>query len=49
MLQDREAARRTEIEFINGAVIREGDRLNVDTSANQMLTWLVRMIEERTV
>ena len=48
MLQDREAGRRTEIEFINGAVIREGDRLNVDTSANQMLTWLVRMIEERT-
>jgi 2-dehydropantoate 2-reductase len=48
MLQDREAGRRTEIEFINGAVIREGAKVQVDTPANQMLASLVRLIEQRT-
>lgn len=45
MLQDREARRPTEIDFINGAVVREGLRLGVDTTANGILTDLVKLAE----
>lgn len=45
MLQDREAGRATEIEFINGAVAREGARLGVETPVNDLLASIVRLIE----
>lgn len=45
MLQDVLNRRRTEIEFINGAVVREGRAAGVDTPVNATLTALVRTIE----
>lgn len=45
MLQDREAGRQTEIEFINGAVVREGVRHGIATPVAATLTDLVRLIE----
>ena len=46
MLQDVERGRPTEIEAINGAVVREGRRLNVPTPYNQALLLLVKAREE---
>jgi 2-dehydropantoate 2-reductase len=43
MLQDMERGRPTEIEAINGAVVREGARLGVPTPYNQALLSLVRL------
>lgn len=47
MLQDVERGRRTEIDAINGAVVREGERVGVPTPYNQALTLLVQAIESR--
>lgn len=44
MLQDREQGRPTEIESINGAVVRQGGRLGVATPVNSTLADLVRLI-----
>jgi len=41
MGQDVDARRSTEIEFINGAVVREGERIGVPTPVNRTLTRLV--------
>ncbi|MGN6094885.1 MAG: ketopantoate reductase family protein [Bosea sp. (in: a-proteobacteria)] len=45
MLQSLENGRRTEIDFINGAVLREGRRAGVPTPVNAALVALVRAIE----
>jgi 2-dehydropantoate 2-reductase len=45
MLQDREARRATEIDFINGAVIREGERLGIPTPAHAIVYDLVKFAE----
>jgi 2-dehydropantoate 2-reductase len=45
MLTDVIRAAPTEIEFINGAIVREGQQLGLDTPVNQMLVWLVKAIE----
>jgi 2-dehydropantoate 2-reductase len=45
MLQDVLSQRRTEIDSINGAVVREGLRLGIPTPVNETLTRLVRTIE----
>ena len=42
MLQDVTRKKRTEIDFINGAVVREGKRLGFKTPVNEMLVRLVR-------
>ncbi len=42
MLQDIQNGKRTEIEAINGAVVRLGDELGVPTPVNRWLTALVR-------
>jgi len=42
MLQDCSKGNRTEIDFINGAVVREGEKLGVATPVNSVLTLLVR-------
>lgn len=47
MVQDLERGRRTEIEAINGAVWRRGDRHGMATPYNETLTRLVRHREHR--
>jgi 2-dehydropantoate 2-reductase len=49
MLQDIEAGRATEIEFIKGAVGREGERLGVPTPVTNTLSDLVRLIEAKAI
>ena len=46
MRQDIERGRPTEIDMINGAVVREGAALGVPTPVNQMLTLLVKALEK---
>jgi 2-dehydropantoate 2-reductase len=46
MLQDVLKGRRTEIEMINGAIVREGERLGIPTPVNRTLTYLVQGIQE---
>lgn len=48
MLQDRMAGRRTEIDALNGAVVRIGDRLGVPTPANRIVADLIRLTEDST-
>ena len=43
MLQDVAAHRRTEIEFINGAIVHEGRRLGIPTPVNEVLSLLVEI------
>jgi 2-dehydropantoate 2-reductase len=45
MLQDIFAGRRTEIDFINGAIAREGDRLGIPTPVNNTLALLMKSLE----
>ncbi|MGH0037269.1 MAG: ketopantoate reductase family protein [Myxococcota bacterium] len=47
MLQDLRAGRRTEIEFLSGAIVRIGVRRGVETPVNTALRDLVLAIEER--
>ena len=46
MLQDVLKNRRTEISFINGAIVQEGKRLGIPTPVNAVLTSVVSVIEE---
>jgi 2-dehydropantoate 2-reductase len=46
MLQDILKHRKTEIEFINGAVVREGKKAGIPTPVNATLTGLVTALEE---
>jgi 2-dehydropantoate 2-reductase len=41
MLQDVRRGKQTEIEFINGAIVREGERLEIPTPLNRLLTELI--------
>lgn len=45
MAQDVMTRRRTEIEALNGAVVREGARARVPTPVNDTITRLVRILE----
>ena len=45
MLQDVEAGRQTEIDFLNGAIVAVGERHGVDTPLNRTLTALVKGLE----
>ena len=45
MLQDVLNKKRTEIDFINGAIVRQGKSLGIPTPVNEVLTRLVRTIE----
>ncbi len=42
MLQDVEAGRETEIDFLNGAIVAFGDRYGVDAPLNRTLTQLIK-------
>ncbi|PWU18976.1 MAG: 2-dehydropantoate 2-reductase [Candidatus Rokuibacteriota bacterium] len=46
MLQDVEAGRETEIDFLNGAVVAFGERYGVDAPLNRALTALVKGLEK---
>lgn len=46
MLQDVLNKKETEIDFINGAIVMEGEMLGIPTPANRTLTYLVKAIEE---
>jgi 2-dehydropantoate 2-reductase len=45
MGQDMEKGRRTEIEFLNGLIVREGEKLGLSCRANAVLTDLVKRVE----
>jgi 2-dehydropantoate 2-reductase len=45
MGQDMQKGRRTEIEFLNGFIVREGEKVGVATKANAVLTDLVLRVE----
>ena len=46
MLQDVLKERVTEVDFINGAIVREGNRLGIPTPVNRSLTLLIQAIQE---
>jgi 2-dehydropantoate 2-reductase len=46
MGQDMQKGRRTEIEFLNGFVVREGEKLGLPCRANAVLTDLVKRVEK---
>jgi 2-dehydropantoate 2-reductase len=46
MGQDFDYKRRTEIDAINGAVVREAERLGIPVPYNQMITNLIKVIEK---
>ena len=47
MLQHVEQGKRTEIDALNGAIVRLGQRLGVPTPYNEALVWLTRAVEQR--
>jgi 2-dehydropantoate 2-reductase len=47
MLQDLERGRKTEIDAINGSIVREGKRLGVPTPVNEVMMMLVKIQEEK--
>lgn len=47
MLQDIERGGRTEIDFINGAVAREGEKAGVPTPCNRFVTLLIKALEDK--
>ena len=47
MLQDLERGRRTEIDAINGSIVRQGRRLGVPTPVNEVMVALVKLQEEK--
>lgn len=48
MLQDFDNNRVTEIDFINGAIVREAEKLAIDVPVNRTITRLVKTIEGNT-
>lgn len=47
MLQSLEKGSKTEIDFINGAVVREGERVGIPTPVNRALVACIKGIERR--
>ncbi len=45
MLQDVESGRKTEVETLNLAIVREGERLGVETPANRVIANIIRSLE----
>jgi ketopantoate reductase len=42
---DLERGNKTEVDYINGAIVREGDRVGFDTPVNRMVVKMVKEIE----
>jgi 2-dehydropantoate 2-reductase len=49
MGQDMQKGRRTEIEFLNGFVVREGEKVGFSCSANAVLTDIVKRVERNAL
>ena len=49
MLQHMESGRRTEIEALNGAIVREGRSLGVATPFNEAVTWIVEGMQAQRI
>jgi 2-dehydropantoate 2-reductase len=49
MLQDIENGKRTEIDYINGAIVSEGSKYHIPTPYNRILTVLVKALEIQRV
>ena len=47
MLQQIEASRETEVDALNGAVVREGAALGIPTPYNQAITWMVKSLQDK--
>ena len=45
MGQDMVKGRRTEIDFLNGLIVRKGNEAGIRASANQALTDIVKRVE----
>ncbi len=45
MLQDVLKKKHTEVDYINGAIVSEGQKLGIETPVNQSLTYLVKTLE----
>ncbi len=45
MLQDIEKGKRTEIDYINGAIVKKGEELGVKCTVNEVLWRLVKGVE----
>ena len=45
MGQDMQKGRRTEIEFLNGFVVREGEKVGLHARANERLVDIVKQVE----
>jgi 2-dehydropantoate 2-reductase len=46
MWQDIEKGRKTEVDFVNGYVVRKGKEVGLKTPANEMVTKIIKEIEE---
>jgi 2-dehydropantoate 2-reductase len=46
MWQDIEKGRKTEVDFVNGYVMRKGKQVGVKTPANELVTAVIKQIEE---
>jgi 2-dehydropantoate 2-reductase len=46
MLRDVERGRRTEIDFINGHIVREGNKVGIDTKLNAHLCAMIKALDE---
>jgi 2-dehydropantoate 2-reductase len=46
MLQDFDRGSFTEIDFINNAIVREGEKLGIDTPCNRQISELVKTMEQ---
>ena len=45
MLQDFDRKRQSEIDFINGAIVREAEALGLEVPANRTVTRLIRTLD----
>ena len=46
MGQDMQKGRRTEIEFLNGLIVREGEKVGIACRANAVLAEIVKRVEK---
>ncbi len=46
MLQDFDRGSRSEIDFINYAIVKEGEKLGIDTPVNRTVSYLVRTLDK---
>ena len=45
--QDLQRGRQTEIDYLNGSIVRRADALGIDVPTNRLLYTLVKLLESR--